>query len=334
MRLFESAGIEARLIAKEDLRGSSDLKSFRADAVLNLQIDGEMVHCLVEVRSRAPYPGEVEGLEPLRDAIETIGVPLLVAPYVSQPTGRMLTDAKWSWADALGNADIRARGVRINRRVPKPVANSEKSGIPTGTGSWTIIRSAIATGGVDGVTELAKQTGVSQPRVSQVLSHLTGAGFLEREGRSSWAADRSALLDAFLENYPGARGATSWLYSLDPPQHTCDQIISLARSSSCQAVVSGDVAADRLMPWRVPTHVTVYAAEHHLPTRLGLEAAIGPDDGNVEIIVPADTSVFLPFGSGDPLTAHPTQVIWDLQRLGGSDRLEAVERLSEWLLSR
>lgn len=334
MRIFESTGIEARLTSMEDPIRPSKRMSVRADAVLDVRIDGRNERFVVEVKERTPYPGELQRLAPVRNAIECMGVPLLVAPFVSESTGRALTEAKWSWADAQGNADIRADGVRIIRRVHKRAPKNDESGLPAGKGSWAVIRSLIVDGEVDGVTELANRIGMSQPRVSQVLSRLTNSGYLERRGRSMWTADRSSLLDAFLLDYPGTRGDSSWYYSLDSPQETSKQIMSVAQNYSCHAVVSGDVAADRLIPWRVPTHVTLYVATHRLATEVKLEAAIGPADGNVEIIVPSDSSVFLPFDSEDPLTAHPTQVIWDLQRLGGSDRFEAAERLSEWLLSR
>jgi hypothetical protein len=36
----------------------------------------------------------------------------------------------------------------------------------------------------------------------------------------------------------------------------------------------------------------------------------------------------------DVYMADPTQMIWDLQDLGGEDRLEAAGRLREWLLTR
>jgi hypothetical protein len=56
--------------------------------------------------------------------------------------------------------------------------------------------------------------------------------------------------------------------------------------------------------------------------------------------VPEDRSVFPSYtfvaevGGSDVSLADPTQLIWDLQDLGGSDRLEAAGRLREWLLTR
>lgn len=327
MRLFDSVGIAGRL----EPDGHTPAL---VDAVLDAEVDDMRVRFAVQVKNRAPYPNEVPSLEQLRDRLETVGVPLLVAPVVTESTGKALTDAQWSWVDARGNADVRTRGVRVNRRTPNRSAKAPQGGLPRGSGSWAIVRSLIADGRVDGETEFAARVGVSQPRASQVLSKLSAAGLVEREGRSRWTADRVALLDAFLRNYAGGRGSTSWFYSLDPPQQTCERIIAAARSAQSHAIISGDVAADRLVPWRVPTHTTVYTGDHRFAAQLELTTAHGPGDANVELIVPTDTSVLKTLGDGDPNLAHPTQVILDLQRLGGADRHEAAERIREWLLNR
>ncbi|WP_420622658.1 hypothetical protein [Candidatus Poriferisodalis sp.] len=327
MQLFDSVGIAGTL--------SSDAHTTaHADGVLDAEVDDMRVRFAVEVQSRAPYPGETRRLEPQRDRLATVGVPLLVAPLITESTGRALTEAQWSWADTHGNADVRARGIRISRRIPSRSVRKQRRGLPTGSGSWSIIRSLISEGVVEGETKFAERAGVSQPRVSQVLSALLAAELVERQGRSRWAADRPALLDALLRDYAGARGFTSWFYSLDPPQQTCDRIVAAAESLRADAVISGDVAADRLVPWRVPTHSTVYAGDHRLAAHLEMIPAQGPDDANVELIVPADTSVLRIRHDGDPTLAHPTQVILDLQRLGGTDRHEAAEGIREWLLAR
>jgi hypothetical protein len=73
---------------------------------------------------------------------------------------------------------------------------------------------------------------------------------------------------------------------------------------------------------------------------LGLVEAQGRHDANVILRMPADRSVFPvpPLAAGlrgaqIPL-ADPSQMIWDLQDLGGADRLEAAGRLRAWLLAR
>jgi hypothetical protein len=76
------------------------------------------------------------------------------------------------------------------------------------------------------------------------------------------------------------------------------------------------------------------------PSCLGLTDAQGRHDANVIMRNPEDRSVFpIPVLAGEvqgnevPL-ADPLQQIWDLQELGGADRIEAAGRLREWLLER
>ena len=303
------------------------------DAVLDVELDGSSARFVIQVKSRSPYPGEVGSLAVMHDRLKSIGTPLLLAPYISESAGKALSDADWSWTDGQGNADIRARGIRIQRRVSNIPPKRNKPALPSGAGSWAIMRSLIADGFAEGATAIARQSGVSQPRASQVLSRLTAAGYLEREGRSRWTANRPALLDAFLAQYAGPGGSTSWFYSLDPPVEVAEKAI-VSKPPHSQVAVSGDVAADHLAPWRTPTQVTLYIDQPVATDSLEGVTARGPEDGNIEVIVPNDTSVFDDSRNSELPLAHPTQVIWDLTRHGGADREEAADRVRAWLLSR
>ena len=83
-----------------------------ADHVLVLTLDESTVRLAVEIRQRAPYPNEIAGLSDRRAGLTSVGIPTLVAPYVSDRTGEQLTDAGWSWVDDFGNADLRVRDRR------------------------------------------------------------------------------------------------------------------------------------------------------------------------------------------------------------------------------
>jgi hypothetical protein len=105
-------------------------------------------------------------------------------------------------------------------------------------------------------------------------------------------------------------------------------------------VVSADVGPDLIVPWRRPSLVILYARHAIDPPDLGLTDAQGRHDPNVIVRTPEDRSVFpVPAlvgqiqGNEVPL-ADPLQQIWDLQDLGGADRIEAAGRLREWLLER
>ena len=93
-----------------------------------------------------------------------------------------------------------------------------------------------------------------------------------------------------------------------------------------------------ILAWRRPSLVILYAKHAIDPSGLGLTQAQGSHDANVIMRAPQDRSVFpVPAlaaqvqGCDVPL-ADPLQQIWDLQDLGGVDRIEAAGRLRQWLL--
>ena len=104
--------------------------------------------------------------------------------------------------------------------------------------------------------------------------------------------------------------------------------------------VSADVGPDLVLAWRRPSIVILYSRQLFDFRQLGMVDAQGRHDANVIVRHPNDTSVF----PADPLVAEIdgvdvpladlTQQIWDLQALGGADRLEAAGRLRTWLLNR
>ena len=105
-------------------------------------------------------------------------------------------------------------------------------------------------------------------------------------------------------------------------------------------MVSADVGPDLIEPWRRPSLVILYVRHVPDPSSLMLTSAQGRHDANVIVRMPDDQSVFPARafvaqvrGNEIPL-ADPLQQIWDLQNLGGADRLEAAGRLRQWLLTR
>ena len=104
--------------------------------------------------------------------------------------------------------------------------------------------------------------------------------------------------------------------------------------------MSADVGPDLLLAWRRPSVVILYVRQLLDLDRLGLVDAQGRHDANVIVRTPDDVSVFptnvlvADIDGVDVPLADPTQQIWDLQDLGGADRLEAAGRLREWLLNR
>ncbi len=311
-----------------------------ADAILDVAVGGKSARFVVEVKQRAPYPNELDRLRQSREALSGLGEPLLVAPFVSEVLGVALTANGWSWADAQGDFDLRAQGLMLRQRRAVTAPKPARATLPRGSGSFAVIRALIRFGdGEDeeaSATVLAAQARVSQPRASQVLAHLRDNQLVDRVEHRRWRPHREALLDRFLAEYPGPGGSEQYFYSLDSPT---DVAIHAARSLEQQVAVSADVGPDLITPWRRPSAVIIYAKRLPDMAGLGLVEAQGRHDANVIVRMPADRSVFpvptlLAEVRGVEVgLADPSQMIWDLDDLGGADRAEAAGRLREWLLA-
>jgi hypothetical protein len=307
----------------------------RPAAVLELEIDKRHLRFLVEQRGRAPYPGEIVTLTTLHDELKISGVPLLIAPFIGDEVGRQLVSAGWSWADAEGNYDIRAEGIRLRQRLASRRSPSARRSLPRGRGSWAFIRWLIANGEVTGLADLTLDAEVSQPRVSQIGGQLEELGLLHR-ARGSWRPEREELLDRFLREYPGPGGSEICFYSLDDAL----EVTSRVQGRDASTAISGDVAADLLAPWRSPTMLVIYTqAPISLDMTPGVVKAHSRGDANILHRVPDDFSVFLSARRRREMPdvnvpiADPVQVLWDLEDLGGDDRLQAAEKLRRWLLT-
>jgi hypothetical protein len=313
------------------------------DAILDVAVGDRSARFAVQAKSRAPYPHEVERLRRSRHELELRGHPLLVAPFISESLGSLLTKDGWSWVDAQGNFDLRAPGLVARQRRASTAPAPKQRSLPRGSGSYAVIRALVGfSGGEDeepGATALAAQAGISQPRASQVLHRLHTLRLVDMSGHGRWVPHREALLDRFLAEYPGPAGSEHYYYTLDSPVEVAVRA-GWASTPVRPIVVSADVGPDLIVPWRRPSLVILYARHAVDPSGLELTEAQGRHDANVVIRIPEDRSVF-PLralvgqvqGNEVPL-ADPLQQIWDLQDLGGADRIEAAGRLREWLLER
>jgi hypothetical protein len=85
--------------------------------------------------------------------------------------------------------------------------------------------------------------------------------------------------------------------------------------------------------------VILYSRADHPLDAITLVEAIGRADANVIVRHPQDRSVFTHSTAGTlgeeqiPMVDVP-QMIWDLENLGETDRLEAAGELRKWLLNR
>ena len=202
--------------------------------------------------------------------------------------------------------------------------------------SLTVIRRLVEHPGATQAA-LAGAAGVSQPRVSQVLRPLGEHGMVERWHGGWVVGDFDRLTQHWLRAYPGPGGITTHWYGLESPRLQTQAVVRLlARRARrhTDPVVSGDVAADLIAPWRTPTRAVVYARAGADLSRVGLTPA-GPEEATLELIVPRDPGVW-PLARVDaelPL-ADQLQVLWDLRRSSGPETDEAVSKVMDRLRRR
>jgi hypothetical protein len=313
------------------------------DAILEVTADDRTERFAVQVKSRAPYPHELERLQQGWHRVAARGHPLIIGPFISEPLGSMLTKQGWSWADNQGNFDLRAPGLLLRQRRTSTSPTAKRKTLPRGSGSFAVIRALVGfSGGEDeelGASALAAQAGVSQPRASQILHHLHELELVDRSGHGRWEPRREALLDRFLAEYPGPGGSEQYYYSLDSPVEVAVRAGRVSTPGR-PIVASADVGPDLILPWRRPSLVILYARHAIDPSGLSLTQAQGRHDANVIMRTPQDRSVFpvpalvAQVNGRDVPLADPLQQVWDLQDLGGADRIEAAGRLRQWLLER
>lgn len=178
--------------------------------------------------------------------------------------------------------------------------------------------------------EIAESIGTSQQAVSKSLRHL--ASLVTETPTGIMATDRSALLDHWLEDYGGPRGQEFGWYSLD---HVVEQTLKAADAAElleAHPLISGDVAADHLAPWKLPSRGLIYvegpidlAGDGFVPSPL--------EEATLITCVPEDPTLIHSAGMGPTLSpgrqalADAATVCWDVLNGGDVDSVEAAEHL-------
>lgn len=173
--------------------------------------------------------------------------------------------------------------------------------------------------------ELARHAGVSQPAVSQYLASLleNGDATFVNPG---WLPVRDRLPATYHSCYSSRFTEQAPWYRIDA---VSAQVDDLARRDR-YLVVSGDVAADRVRPWRVPTVAIVYGTiGDEVMDELGFVPADGAASASVLVRpFPDDRFVGESEPVGDLLMAPRLHLVADLIGLGGDDRAEAAARFA------
>jgi len=170
---------------------------------------------------------------------------------------------------------------------------------------------------------LAELAGVTQGSVSNALRRIP-------EHRNPGAA-----FDELVDEYPGPGGQTYYWWSSQPVN---EQARHLARLG---ALLSGDFAADRIAPWRMPERVVAYV---DAPLDLAASGYVlaDPSDYTTLVAVPADPTLratarawSASSAAGDVVVADPIIAAYDVTRSATTgDDDEAVEKLRDVVVKR
>jgi len=335
IKTLESTGARVQIERSQKLANGEGVS-------LVFELDKNVVEFSVEERQRSPYVMEVTKLGPPHPRKKKSRARLLAAPFVSPAVGDALIVAGWSWADAAGNFDIKARGLRLRQRLTKHSPPSQRRDLPKGAGSTAIIRWLLSNAKLGErivPTKLTAVGGVSQPRVSQLLQSLARLDLVAHVGREYKLEAVEPLLDAFLRDYRGPGGSQRFAYTLDAPNLFTTKATDVLHRTLTENdfAFSADVGPDLLASWRSPTHAIIYLRQSVALSDIGLVDAKGQEDANVLLRMPADLSIFSTAsnhttGSTTIRLVDVPQMIWDLEDLGGEDRHEAGGRLREWFI--
>lgn len=192
--------------------------------------------------------------------------------------------------------------------------------------------------------DIARAVGVSQQAIATMskvaeFPHTPMEPAARRETLAQWAATGS-----WAPQQPSLV-RTHW-YGLESPLRLAQAAVKLAGELEVQTAVTGEVAADQLHPWRVPTRADIYASELIDLSVVGLHEA-SEQEANLTLLVPADDTVLrtaawwsreraaterYPAKPHLP-TADPVVVLRDLEAVTPlADG--AAENMSEWIATR
>lgn len=272
------------------------------------------------------------------------GQGLLVLPSATAGLIRAAQERGWYVVTDDGRANVLVGDrhvVRTGDNGPgweSPPANTRG---PVSWPKWTLARVLLATGEQPfPQAKAADVVGTSAPTISRALASFLKHKFVrvkDSPGRPSTihVTNWQGFLAWWLRQYPGPGGTNSYWYSLEDARTQARSAVAALRSAApdAQPVLSGDLAADYIAPWRRPASVTLYV-RHSAPLEAaGFVQVAGPGEASLTVCAPKDQGLWMPFPwilEEEPeqlRLADPVQVIFDLARATGPDASEAADHL-------
>lgn len=221
---------------------------------------------------------------------------------------------------------------------------SSRSACTTGVRRWgagtaAVVRLLVASDDPLTGVAIASTVGVTQPRVSQVLSALAEQRAVSATD-GGYVGDSEKLLDLYSARArPHLVAPESYWYSTRPVMDQARRLLALTADSEVTIAFSADLAPDLVPPWRHPTLTIAYVDTWPPVEDAGLVPAEGRVDASLIVRWTNDRGLLSPAppwrveADGFPVV-DPCQQWRDLLDLGGEDRAEAASRLRRAILDR
>lgn len=202
-----------------------------------------------------------------------------------------------------------------------------------GWARWAVMRALLAPAPPMNQVTLAASAGVSQGSISNALRALRP--FVARTDSGWIALEPEQLWDMFLETYPGVGVIRTHWFSLESPVEQSHKLATAIANASprAQLLHSGDMGADIIAGWRIPTRTALYSDHAINPERVGFAAATA-SESTLDFVIPHDPTVWhtAKLFSDDPV-ADPLIVASELALNRAIDVDEAITRLKTQTLS-
>ncbi|MEC5168303.1 hypothetical protein RCH11_000761 [Glaciihabitans sp. GrIS 2.15] len=305
-----------------------------ADTV-TLTLTGSRIIARVHVRRSPPSRWDIQrDVESGRSRDPTPDILLYVVPKASVGLADVALADSGIAVVSLQDGVVILVGKRVEDTLRGALSSDRGSGAGRGRVAWgrlALLRVLLRTSGPRTQMDLAAECGVSQVTVSNGLRAFDTAVVRDEGG---WRAARpETLWDRFLAEYPGPQGISTYWLSLDAIVSQAQKVRDAA--AELDVIVSGDPAADLLAPWRLVRRAVIYA-------RTGMDLApfgfseTTRENATLEYVVPTDPTIWSTARAWTSVvsgwTADPVLVAWDVQRTGGPDAADAVERMRRTVL--
>lgn len=203
-----------------NIKPQVNINGCKADFLVTLNIKGKDSILICEIKSLGSPSHLLPAVVQLKKIIEgKKGYPVIIAPYISQRSAEICRQNSVGFIDLEGNAFLSFGNILIDKRVKERI-NIEKKQISEifSARATRIIRVLLENPSKERwlISDLAKEAEVSLGYTSDVLSALSGQGYIEKKKRKGiQLKEKAALLDRWASAYSFSQNNIFSLYTLE-----------------------------------------------------------------------------------------------------------------------